>query len=362
MLKHAKLSPSAAVRWMNCPGSVALTAELPDTTNSYAVEGTTAHELGEKCLIQNTDTINYNGFGDYDDGMLTHVQSYVDYVRNIKGTTGELYVEKRLSLEKWVPGSFGTCDAIVFNKYERELHIIDLKYGMNKVDVENNTQLYMYALGAVDKVIDYIDTVTIHIVQPRVNYYGNEKIELTDLYAFALKAAKAAKLCLTDNAPLNPSEKACQWCKAKATCPALYEHSLSVVGEDFSPISVESMTNDQLQLVLNNKSLITKWLKSVEDYAIDKLTNGEQFSGYKLVSGRSIRKYNNDAEAVLVKMLDKNAYHQKLISVTEAEKIIGKKQFSELNITFKPPGKPTLVASTDARPALAPVENDFNIL
>ncbi len=362
MLKHAKLSPSAAVRWMNCPGSVALTADMPDTTSSYAMEGTIAHKLGEQCLIDGNDTVDHNSDGNYDTDMLINVQNYVDYVRLVKGEKGQLYIEKRLSLEKWIKGGFGTCDAIVLNQHERELHIIDLKYGMNKVDVENNSQLYMYALGAADKVIDHIDKVIVHIVQPRVNYYGSETITLPDLYAFALKVATAAELCLTDNAPLNPSEKACQWCKAKATCPALYKHSLRVVGDDFDPIPIERMTPEQLRMVLDNKTLITKWLKSVEDYATEQLSNGNKFSGYKLVAGRSIRKYNSDAEAVLVKMLGDNAYQQKLISVTDAEKIIGKKQFSELNITFKPSGKTTLVADSDKRPALAPVEKDFDIL
>ena len=361
MLKHAKLSPSAAARWMTCPGSVALTADMPDTTTIYAQEGTKAHDLAEQCLSQKVDALHFAG-EDYDESMLMYVQSYLDYVRTLKHKSSRLYVEKRLSLQKWVPGGFGTCDAILLDKRKRQLHIIDLKYGMNKVDVENNSQLYMYALGAVDKVLEHIDSVTIHIVQPRINYYGSEEIPLDKLHAFGVKAKKAANLCFTDNAPLNPSEKACEWCKAKATCPALYEHSLKVVGDDFTPIAVEKMTDAQLKLVLDNKTLIDKWLKSVESHIMGKLTSGETFAGYKLVEGRSIRKYTADAENILSKMLGDTAYQNKLIGITDAEKLIGKKQFSELNITQKPPGKPTIVADTDKRPAITSTLDDFNNL
>lgn len=361
MLKHAKLSPSAAARWMTCPGSVVLTANMPDTTNIYAQEGTKAHDLAEQCLLQKVKASHFTG-KNYDESMLMYVQSYLDYVLAIKQKNSFLFVEKRLSLQKWVPGGFGTCDAIILDKRKRELHIIDLKYGMNKVDVENNSQLYMYALGAADKVLQHIDTVIVHIVQPRINYYGSEEIPLDKLHAFGVKAKKAAELCFTDNAPLNPSEKACEWCKAKATCPALYAHSLKVVGDDFTPIAVEKMTDAQLKLVLDNKTLIDKWLKSVESHIMNKLTLGEKFQGYKLVESRSNRKYTSDAQSTLIKLLGENAYQSKLISITDAEKIIGKKQFTALNITHKPPGKPTIVVDTDKRLAITSALDDFNNL
>lgn len=360
MSDHAKLSPSSAARWMHCAGSVALTADMPDETTSYAEEGTKAHGLAEFCLTHTLNTDSVVG-SEYDDDMRMHVQSHIDYVRKV--ANGErLYVEQRLDLREWIADGFGTADTLILKKRERHLDVIDLKYGMGKVNAEGNEQLYIYALGALANVRGQVDTVAVHISQPRLHHYDVHTLSVSELEHFGFKVAKAADLCLTDNAPLNPSEKACQWCKAKATCPALYDHNLKVIGEDFDPIAPADMTDAQLKLVIDNKGLIEKWLKAVESHIFDRLEHGGTFDGYKMVEGRSMRKYTDEAETVLVKLLGDEAYEKKLIGITDAEKKIGKKHFNELGITSKPAGKPTLVPESDKREAVLSKLDDFDEL
>jgi len=356
MSDHAKLSPSAAIRWMTCPGSVKLTAGLPDVESDAAAEGTKAHLLAEQCLTQGVSPKELEG--DYTDEMRSHIAEYLDFVERVSGD-GRKFIEQRLDLREYITDGFGTADVVVFNA--PDLHIIDLKYGMRKVDVHENPQLMIYGLGALSKVRDKVQKIHLHIAQPRLNHYDTWVIDKPVLEEFGFKVAAAADLCATDDAPLNPSEKACEWCKASTTCPALYAHTLKVVGDRFDPIPAEDLTDEQLRLVLDNKTLIEKWLKSVENYAYNKSSSGEGFPGYKLVEGRSVRKYTQDAETTLVKILGDDAFERKLITVTAAEKILGKKHFKELGITDKPPGKPVLVPDTDKRVAIGGMD-DFESL
>lgn len=353
---HHPMGPSSASRWMHCPGSVELTIDMKDEGSPYAAEGTKAHELGELALLNQCDTHEVDG--DFSDEMCDYVQDYVDYVRGVAGDS-KIYVEQELDLSHIIPGGMGTADAIIIK--DQTLHVIDLKYGMRKVEAENNPQLQIYAAGALHKLDKYnIQEIVMHIHQPRAGGASSWAITPPALLIFGKMASEAAKRCMDDNAPLNPSEKACEWCKAKATCPALYEKSLEIVGGDFDVLPpVESMSNEQINLVLTHKGLIEKWLKAIESEIFSRLEHGGHFDGWKMVEGRSLRKWNDQAEEKLVKILGDNAYDKKLIGITAAEKMLGKKQFSELDITFKPEGKPTLVPESDKRPSLGTVADDF---
>ena len=357
---HHPMGPSAATRWMSCPGSVEYTLEMPDYGSSYAAEGTHAHTLGEICLSENVDAYDVDGFPD---DMRDHINNYAIYVRGI--ADGErIYVEQSLDLNDYIPGAFGTADALVIKG--TDLHVIDLKYGMGVVEAENNPQLMIYGLGAVNKLLAKkieIKEVVLHIFQPRAGGSRTWSISVDDLLVYGGKVARAAELCLEDDAPLNPSEKACQWCKGKATCPALYQKNLELVGGDFEMLpSVENMSDDQIRLVLEHKSLIESWLKAIESHIFSRLEHGQGFEGFKMVEGRSIRKWNGDAETKLVKLMGDAAFDKKLIGITAAEKALGKKHLAELNITRKDPGKPTVVPADDKRPAIGVIADDFSEL
>lgn len=355
---HHPMGPSAAARWMQCPGSVELTKDIKDEGSPYALEGTAAHTLGEICLSEKCGTYDVEG---YTDEMRDHIQGYVDYVFGIADGV-RVFVEQELNLSCVIPEGMGTADAILIKG--DVLHIMDLKYGMVEVSPDRNHQLMIYAIGALDAITKkgiHVDEVVLHIYQPRAGGAKAWSTTPADLRIFARDVRKAADLCLEDDAPLNPSEKACEWCRAKATCPALYQKSLELVGGDFDVLpSVESLTDEQIKLVLTNKSLIEKWLKAIEASVFSRIEHGETLEGFKMVEGRSIRKWSDSAESVLAKLLGDAAFENKLIGITAAEKALGKKQLAELGITEKPPGKPTLVPDTDKRPALPQIANDFD--
>ena len=357
---HHPMGPSGASRWMHCPGSVELTLNIPDKGNPYAREGTIAHQLGEICLREGVEPYQVEGFVD---DMRYYIKLYVDYVRHIAGDN-RIFVEQELDLSEYIPEGMGTADALIIDG--DTLHVIDLKYGMRIVEAEHNPQLMIYALGALSKLRNkgiHMEYCLLHIYQPRAGGVRTWLVSVEDLLIFGSKVMAAADLCLQDDAPLNPSEKACEWCRAKSTCPALYQNNLTLVGGDFEVLPrIEKMSDDQLRLVLDNKGLIEKWLKGIEDHVQEVLERGESFDGFKLVEGRSIRKWNDDAETKLVKILGDAAYEKKLLGITAAEKALGKKHLAELNITKKDPGKPTVVPTSDKRPAIGVIADDFSEL
>ena len=357
---HSPLGASAASRWMVCPGSVALTLDMPNTSSDAAREGTIAHELAETCLRDGVDANTVDGISEE---MAMYVQQYVDYVRQTAGKN-RIFVEQELDLSMIIPEGMGTADAVVIAG--DELHIIDLKYGLNPVDAEENLQLQIYAIGALTKLQEkgiHIDHVHCHIHQPRAGGAKHWQTTPGDLKKFAKKVTRSADLCMSDDAPLNPDDKACHFCKAKATCPALYEKSMEVVGGDFDRVpTVAEMTDEQLRNVLDHKGLIEKWLKAVELQVQSKIESGHKFEGYKLVAGRSYRKWNDQAEEKLVSILGEDAYDKKLLGVGAVEKVLGKKHLEELGITHKPEGKPTLVHESDRRQAIGVVTDDFETL
>ena len=356
---HHPMGPSAAFRWMQCPGSVAASIGIKDEGSDAAREGTEAHTLAEICLSEKVDCVDVEG---YTDEMREHVQTYVDYVRHI-GVGGFTAIELELDLSRWIPEGMGTADAVVLSG--DTLHVIDFKYGVRNVLVENNSQLQIYALGALAKVEGKADVkrVVMHIHQPRVDGATSWEIDVPQLLMFGAVVAECAERCLDDEPELKPSESACRWCRAAATCPALYQQSLELVGGDFEVLpSVESMSDEQIRLVLDHKGMITDWLKRIEAHVEGVLNNGGAFNGYKLVESRTVRKWNKNAEAVLVEQLGDGAWDKKLIGIGVAEKLLGKKEVAELGIAEKPEGKPTLAPESDKRPAIGSVADDFETL
>ena len=221
---HAKFSASGSAKWFLCAGSIEAERGLPNKSSIYADEGTAAHELGEICLTMGDRASEWVGKQLIDNNAVTvtqemadYVQVYVDYVKSKKGM---VLVEQFVDFSHVAPQGFGTCDSLVMDN--DTLHVIDLKYGKGvRVDAENNTQALLYAIGAIDSHSWVaFKTIVITIVQPRLDHISEWVIGIDELNAWAERLKQAAERASLPDAPRTPGKKQCQWCRAKATCPA----------------------------------------------------------------------------------------------------------------------------------------------
>lgn len=369
MTEHAKLSASGAHRWMHCPASIRLEADFPDKFSPHAAEGTAAHELAGQCLkgVVNADTYLNDNVAGFDVGqeMVDAVQIYIDYVRLCRSASGgELLIEQRVDFSPWVPGGFGTADAVILG--DGIATVVDLKYGKGvRVDAPYNPQAMLYALGTLNDhgYLYDIDAVRVAIVQPRLDHIDEWTVDTAELLAWAeAELQPAAAKALSPEAAPNPGEDACRFCRAKGACTALAEHNLSLVAEGFDniadcppPTQADLMADDMLGQVLPHLSSISKWIDAVRAEATSRLKGGGSVPGYKLVQGRSQRRWGNEevaAGALRKKLKVADIYPKKLISPAQAEKLLGKGNKIIEAHTIQPEGSPTLVPESDKRPAV----------
>lgn len=367
MTAHALLSASSSSRWLACPPSARLEARFPDSRSAYAADGTQAHALAEGLLKKHEEDggVPFVLSGpEWPRDMLDYVDVYVSIVMEKlsearkKTPDAVLLVEQRLDFSPWVPEGFGTGDAIVIS--DDTLEVIDLKYGKGvPVSAENNSQMRLYALGAYHNygILYDFDRITMTIVQPRLDSVSSQTVELKELLDWGEKvkliAAKAwrgkGEYCAGPH---------CRFCRAAVRCRKLAEYNLDCLKYEF--MAADLMDPEDIVDVLKVEADVTKWLKTVKDYALDQAVNhGEKFPGMKLVEGRSIRTITD--EEGLAGKLTKEGYTDiykpvEMKGITDLEKVCGKKNFVKLSEGFvtKPPGRPVLVPEEDKRPVWAP--------
>src|SRR5690606_11631830 len=271
-------------------------------------------------------------------------------------------VESRLDFSAWVPDGFGTGDAVIAS--DAGVDVVDLKYGRGvRVEAANNAQLRLYALGALRAYGALYDArrVRTTIVQPRLDHIDSEELDVDDLLRWAEEyVAPRAKLAYAGEGEFAAGEH-CRFCRAAATCRARAEVNLEISRYDFAPPSELSL--EEIADVLSRVDELVRWAGDVKDYAISQVRDhGAVIPGWKLVEGRSVRKYVDEekaAAALIAAGLDaESVYQRKLRTITDLEKTVGKKRVAEVlgDLIVKPPGAPTLAPESDKRPAISTVE------
>jgi hypothetical protein len=301
--------------------------------------------------------------------MANYVQVYTDYCRAISKGADEVFIEQRVSYNDWVPEGFGTNDFGALFLKDKRIKIADLKYGKGvQVDAENNPQAMLYGLGTYAEFswISDFDWVDIAIIQPRLDHISEWSISVKDLLKWAEWVSQRAEIALSEDAERVPGEKQCRFCKAKGTCPALMKYTEDIIMAEFDDLddmpSPDTLTQEQLRKVLEHKGLIEGWLSSVETVVRERLEAGEDFAGFKIVEGRSLRRWGDEAqaEAKLIDLLGDKLHNKKIISPAQAEKVLKKDQRAVLDdLVVKPAGKPTLAPESDKRQPINLTDSDF---
>lgn len=379
-MAHALLSASGAHRWMSCPPAARLEQGFEESTSSFAEEGTFAHALAElklsKAITTNIRPSVYkkklaemqkNPL--YSTGMEDYVDSYVAQVAErfmeskAKCADTLVLLEQRLDFSEWVAEGFGTGDVVIIS--DGILEVIDLKYGKGvPVYAQENPQTRLYGLGAIDTfgMLYEFDLVRMTIIQPRLDSTSTEELPVESLLLWAENELRPrAQLAYAGEGDFCAGEH-CKFCKAKAQCRARAEANLETAKYDFQEPFL--LTNEEIAGILAKADQLRAWASDVQAYALDQAENhGVTFEGWKLVEGRSNRKYT-DPEAVATALLaagyeETIIYEKSLYGITAMEKALGKKEFGALlsDLVVKPTGKPTLVPEADKRPAINSIQS-----
>ena len=376
MPNHAYLSASASERWLKCPPSAKLCAQMEDMGSPYAQQGTDAHALCqylvEKALGRDTrdptEDLTW-----YDAEMQEAAEGYTAFVMEQVAQAKELCpdplvcVEQTLDFSKWVEHGFGTGDCVIVA--DDLLHIVDFKYGVGVLvsasgeDGNGNTQLMCYALGALDTFGDLYDIrrIRLSIFQPRRDNVDTFEMTKDDLLNWADGTlAPIAKLAYVGEGDFCAGDH-CTFCKAKAVCRERANYNMAMAAYDFA--DPPTLDTAEIAEILPQIDSLVSWAEDIKAFALEQALSGTRYPGFKLVEGKSTRKYRNEAEvAKVVSEAGYEPYEHKLLGITAMTKQLGKKRFDELlqGLIVKPTGKPVLVPETDKRPEFSSAANDFN--
>ena len=367
---HSDFGPSSSHRWIHCTASNPLCRDMPEQSTSFAEEGTQAHsycefllkkEMGIECEDPRPNLSFYNA------EMEECCQGYRDYVMELLEEAREktkdpvLLVEQRIQYERFVPDGFGTADCILIS--DGTLNVVDFKYGAGvEVSAVVNSQMRIYAIGALEIFDDLydIDKVRMTIYQPRKGNISVDEIGRDELYEWAESVLRpAAEEGASGHGTFHAGEW-CRFCKARHVCRERAKENLALAAYDFA--NPPLLSDEEITEILEKVDKLVSWANDVKEYALQEAVAGKEWPGFKLVEGRSVRKYTNEKEvAEAVEGAGFDPYQKKLLSITEMEKMLGKKKFEEIlgELYIKPQGKPVLVRADDKRQPINSAKEDF---
>lgn len=392
---HALLSASGSHKWLICTPSARLEEGFENKTSDYMAEGTLAHAIAElKVKNYFLDPMGKRKFSSemkklqksefYSDEMQVHTDTYLDYLKEIalkSNVKPNVTVELKIDYSKYAKDGFGTADCLMVMR--NELHIIDFKYGKGvPVSAEDNPQLKLYALGALEKykIVYPVENVHLHIVQPRLNNISEYELSRVDLEKWGndvvIPAANKAYMGIGDFVP----GEHCRFCKAKGCCATRANKNLRAI-EDFKPLDYDKkaqhtelasvakgiINSSELGTILTQISDVDSWIKDLKAYALDSILKGNDIKGWKAVEGKSNRTIT-DVDKAFEVIKDYGVdeallYEKKPLGITELEKLLTKKTFNDLigDYIEKPKGAPTLAPISDKREnyKLSSAKEDF---
>lgn len=380
---HSPVGPSSSKRWIECPASVKASRGKSNKDTVFTAEGTAGHTLSEICRREGVRAKKYRGWiirvGSYefevDQEFIDSVQAFIDYCAEVEG---DPHYELRVSYEEFVPGGFGTLDDA---RLASTVTITDFKHGKGvQVFAKGNTQNRLYALGVLlnlGYLYDF-ERFRLRIAQPRLDHFDEETLTKEELLAWANATLPKVVREIEEGTRFQPGEW-CRFCPIRATCAVRARSAVSVIAGmeftnlddeenlDITAVAVSATTRiegalisaAELKNILPALDSIKSWVKAVEHYAVSQLVAGTPIEGFKLVEGRSNRKWTENEEAIAGKLeaAGIDPWNRKVLSVAEAEKRLGKKRFGEQfpkdAAWEKPRGKPKLAREDDPRDAIS---------
>ena len=376
---HARLNASASHRWMMCPPSVRLSERFADKPSRYAEEGTFLHELCELKLHRYLGDMTpealeaqyavHRDSDFYSDEAESVTDEYVSFcVETIEAVRAScpdplILVEHRLDYSEYVPEGFGTGDLVIVA--DGVLEVVDFKGGRGvRVEAERNSQLMLYGLGALlefDPLYD-IRNVRMTIVQPRLNNISTYETTTDELIRWAQTEVRPKALLAYEGKGEFCAGEWCRFCRARYTCRKRSEYHMRLAERDFK--APDLLTDEEILDILPVAESLNNWVADLIAYATQQAVDGKTWPGYKLVAGRSVRKYTSEAEVIraATEAGYTDIYKTTLLGVGDLEKRMGRKKFSEVlgKYVVKPVGAPQLVPENDPRRPYADAASDFN--
>ena len=356
---HALLSASSAHRWLNCPASAVAAEAYPQQDTEYTRDGTLAHEVAE--IVARSGSIEGPWPEEVTNEMLECAAGYRDYIQSlVQGDNTIGLLEQWVDFSPWVPDGFGTADCILIQG--DTMDVIDYKYGQGvPVSAVDNPQEKLYGLGALnDYGIAYdIETVRLHIFQPRINNVSVDSLTADELLAWADKTVKPIAQKAAKGKGGYKAGEWCKFCPHAGRCRELTKTCTEYVETHSLRVAVPVLAPHEVAEVLAMEPLVTLWLKRVKAQALTTLLDGGEVPGYKVVEGKlGNRKWTDELQVLdalkQAGFKSEEVTETKLLSPAGMDKAIGKKKVAELldSLIDRSPGAPTIVPASDKRPPL----------